>query len=56
MGMGGKRHAPAASSPGRSSGTYRTGGRMGPRDILDMCEENKIFCFRRYSNPEPSSP
>jgi hypothetical protein len=38
MGVGGQRHAPAASFPGKGSGAHYTGSWVGPRVCLDGCE------------------
>jgi len=38
MGAGGQRHVPAAFPPGKSLGTHRTSGCIGPSDGLDGCE------------------
>ena len=37
MGVGGRRHAPAALLQGKRPGTRYTGGWVGPRDGLDGC-------------------
>jgi hypothetical protein len=44
-GVGGQRHAPAASPPGKRAGTHCIGGRVAPRPRLDRC---------RKSPPPPS--
>jgi hypothetical protein len=41
MGVGGKRHAPAALSPRSRPGTRRTGGWVGPRAGLDGCGKSR---------------
>jgi len=38
MGVGGQRHAPAASSSGKEPGTHFTGNWMGHRNCLDGYE------------------
>ena len=39
MGVGGQRHAPAASPPGKRPGIHCIGGSVGPRACLDGCEK-----------------
>jgi len=41
MGVGGQRHAPAASTPGERPGTRRTGGCVGPRARLGDCGKSR---------------
>jgi hypothetical protein len=41
MGMGNQRHAPANLPPGNRSDTHFTGGWIGPRALLDGCEESR---------------
>jgi len=41
MGVGGQRHAPAALTPGKRTGTHCTGSRVGPRAGLDGCEKSR---------------
>jgi hypothetical protein len=51
-GVFGQRHAPTAIPPGRS-GTHCTGGWVGTRAGLDVCEKSRPH---RDSIPGPSSP
>jgi len=48
-----QRHAPAALRRGRRRGSHRTGGWVGPRDVLDGCGESRSH---RDSIPCPSTP
>jgi len=41
MEEGGQRHAPAALSPGKGTGTYCIGGWVGPRAGLDRCGKSR---------------
>jgi hypothetical protein len=41
MGMGGQRHAPAASPPGKTPGPHCVGGWVGPTAALDECEKSR---------------
>jgi len=52
-GVDDKRHALAALPPGKRSGTYCTGGRVGPTAGLDRCEK---YLPHRDSIPGPSGP
>jgi hypothetical protein len=39
--MDGQHHAPAALPPGEKPGTHCTGGWVGPRAGLDVCEKSR---------------
>jgi hypothetical protein len=41
MGVGGRRHAPAALPPGKRHGTHCIGGWVGPRAGLDGCGKSR---------------
>ena len=41
MGVGGRRHAPAALYPRERPGTHCTGGWVGPRAVLDWCGKSQ---------------
>jgi hypothetical protein len=47
MSVGGQLHVPAALLPGKRPGTYCTGGCVGPRAGLDVCEKSRPHrdCF-----------
>jgi hypothetical protein len=53
MGVDGQRHAFAALLPGKRPGTHCVGGWVGPRGVLDICENS---CPHRDSIPGPSIP
>ena len=48
-----QRHATAALSPGKRTGTHCVGGGVGPRDGMDGGGK---FLLHRVSIPGPSSP
>jgi hypothetical protein len=51
MGVGDQRHAPAASSPGKGSGTHFTESWVGPRVCLDGCENIASTGIRSPDRP-----
>jgi hypothetical protein len=53
MGVGGKRHSPAASPPGKGPGAHNTGSWVGPRAGLNGCGKSRSY---RDLTPGPSSP
>ena len=56
MALDGQHHDPATLSPGKNPATQCSGGRDGPRGVLDLYGEQKIFCSNQGLNPGPSSP
>jgi hypothetical protein len=51
MGVGGQRHAPAALPPGKRPGTHFIGGWVGPRAVLDGCENLTPTGIRSQDRP-----
>ena len=54
MGSGGQRHVAAALPPGKTLGTHRTSGCIGPSDCLDGCENLLHTVNRSPDRPAPS--
>jgi len=52
----GQHHDPDTVSPGKKPATHCSGGRDGPRAVLDLYGEQKVFCANQGLNPGPSSP
>jgi len=42
--------------PEKKPGIKRTGGSVGPRDVLHLVEKKTILCPYRNSNPIPRNP
>jgi len=51
MGVGGKRHTPAALPPGKKPGTHYIRGWVGPRAGVQGCGKSRL---NRDSMPVPS--
>jgi hypothetical protein len=55
MRVSGQHQAPAALLSRKKAGTPCTWGLVDPRDVVNGCEEERIFFPHRLSNPETSS-
>jgi hypothetical protein len=54
MGVGGQRHSPAASTPGKRPGTHCTGGWVGPRAVWTGAENLAPTGIRSPERPARS--
>jgi len=56
LALDGQHHDPVTLSPAKNPATHCCGGRDGPRAVLDLCGEQKVFCSNQGLKPGPSSP
>lgn len=54
--LDGQHHDQVTLSPGTNPATHCTGGLDGPRAVIDLYGEQKVFCSNQGLNPGPSSP